>query len=305
MRKRKYVALIVLTALAAAAYFIPDYTPKVAIQNEDYADARKRFHTKLVRRGPAPQDWSPRKLPAGVAEVEYASSPWRLRAWVNRPSGGDHRRYPTVLFLHGGNSFDLGDWQTSQPYRDAGFVVLTPILRGENRQPGYFSMFYDEVEDVVTAAEYLRRQPYVDTRRLFVAGHSVGGTMVMLSAMTYRHFRAAAALSGSPDQILFVRYAPDASGHVPYDLADPREAQMRSPLAYAASFKCPVRIYYGSEENYFDLTSRRTAELARAHGLDVEALAVDGNHNTHVPASIKLSIQFFRHIAETSQRAQH
>src|SRR6202011_3218095 len=118
---------------------------------------------------------------------------------VNRPANGDHRRYPAVLFLHGGYSFALGDWQMSQPYRDAGFVVLSPLLRGENGQAGAYSMFYDEVEDVVNAAEYLRKQPYVDASRLYVAGHSIGGTMVMLSAMTYQHFRAAAALSGSPD----------------------------------------------------------------------------------------------------------
>jgi dipeptidyl aminopeptidase/acylaminoacyl peptidase len=308
--KAMYFALAVVSALAAAIYLPqlaklvwPDYTPEVAIQNEDYATARSRFHTKLLKRGPAPQDWEPLKPPAGVTEVRYPSGPLRLKAWVNRPANSDHRRYPAVLFLHGGYSFALSDWQTSQPYRNAGFVVLSPLLRGENGQAGVFSMFYDEVEDVVSAAEYLRKQPYVDANRLYVAGHSIGGTMVMLSAMTYQHFRAAAALSGSPDQILFIRYAPDARTDVPFDLTDPRETQMRSPLAYVASLKCPLRIYYGSEENYFFATTRRMVELARKHNLDVEALMVDGNHNTHVPASIKLSIEFFRKMGEKSRAA--
>ncbi len=29
-----------------------------------------------------------------------------------------------------------------QPYRDAGFIVMIPILRGENGQPGSYTMFY-------------------------------------------------------------------------------------------------------------------------------------------------------------------
>ena len=43
-------------------------------------------------------------------------------------------------------------------------------------------MFYDEVEDVISAAEYLRTQPYIDQRRLYVAGASTGGTLTMLAA---------------------------------------------------------------------------------------------------------------------------
>lgn len=71
---------------------------------------------------------------------------------------------------------------------------------------------------------------------------------------------------------------------------------MRSPLAYAASLKCPLRIFYGSEEPNLRLTSQRMAELAREHRLDAQALQVTGNHLTHVPESIKMSIVFFHTI---------
>ena len=289
-------------ALESACVALPAqvcYKPEVDVQNDNYVDARKRFHTKLLRMGPAPQDWVPLKPPPGVTEVKYTSGALQLKAWVNRPARADHRGYPAVLFLHGGYAFDLSDWLVSQPYRDAGFVVLAPMLRGENGQPGLYTMYYDEVDDVVHAAEYLRSQPYVDASHVYVAGPSVGGTMTMLAAMTYPHFRAAAAFSGSPDQVLFINRAPGARELVPFDLSDPRESQMRSPLAYAASLKCPLRIYYGSEEPNLSLTSRRMAELARAHNLDVQALQVTGNHVTHVPESIRMSIVFFRKVEKT------
>jgi dienelactone hydrolase len=182
----------------------------------------------------------------------------------------------------------------SKPYRDAGFVVLTPLFRGENGQPGSFSMYYDEVADVLAAAEYLRRVAYVDPQRIFIAGHSVGGTMTMLAALASNRFRAAASLSGSPDQVLYVKYAPGAKDRAPFDITNTRELEMRSPLAYAPYFKCPLRIYYGSQEAQFEFTSQRTVEIAREHHLDAQAVKIEGNHLTEVPAAIEASIQFFR-----------
>ncbi len=41
---------------------------------------------------------------------------------------------------------------------------MMPIFRGENGQSGAFSCFYDEVDDVPAAAEYLIKQPYVDSK---------------------------------------------------------------------------------------------------------------------------------------------
>jgi dipeptidyl aminopeptidase/acylaminoacyl peptidase len=263
--------------------------PVVEVQHEDYAQARGRFRSKLLRQGPAPQPWSPVQPPAGVAEVEYPSGDLRLRAWVNRPAGVS-RKHPAVLFLHGGFAFDRDDWAVSQPFREAGFVVLTPLLRGENGQPGSFTLFYDELDDVLAAAEFLSQQPYVDANRLYVAGSSAGGTLALLAAEASHRFRAAASYSASPDQALLVKHA---KIDLPFNAGNPRELQLRSPLAYAASFKCPVRIYYATQD-HFVLTSRRAAELAKERGLDVEAVRIDGDHGSIVPLGVKQSIPFFQ-----------
>jgi hypothetical protein len=143
------------------------FAPEVEVQKEDYAQARLRFRTKLLRKGPSPQPWSPIKSPAGVTEIKYASGALRLKAWVNRPADQSRKR-PAVLFLHGGFALSMGDWEQTTPYRDAGFVVMVPMLRRENGQRGAFSYFYDEVDDVLAAAEYLSTQPYVDSNHLFL-----------------------------------------------------------------------------------------------------------------------------------------
>ena len=61
-------------------------------------------------------------------------------------------------------------------HRNAGCIVTTPILRGENDQPGSFTLFHDEVNDVLAAADALAALPYVDSTSIFVSGHSPGRT---------------------------------------------------------------------------------------------------------------------------------
>jgi dienelactone hydrolase len=267
--------------------FAPTSFPE---QTEDYAQARQHFQTKLVRRGPAPQQWRMERAPLGAKEMEYVSGGLRLRAWASEPPRDGGRR-PAVLFLHGGFAFGADDWEQTRPFRDAGFVVMTPMLRGENGLPGSYSMFYDEVEDVLAAAEALARLPYVDGQRLYIAGHSVGGTLSLLAALTSNRFRAAASFSGSPDQMSWARGQPEL---VPFDPADQREFQLRSPLAFARSFKCPVRLYYGSQEFLFASSSQKTAQLAKAANLDVEAVSVPGDHFSSVDPAMRQCIRFFQ-----------
>src|SRR5262249_46889797 len=157
----------------------------------------------------------------------------------------------------------------------------------ENGLPGNYTMFYDEVDDVVAAAENFARQPGVDPNRIFVAGHSAGGTLTLLAAMTSKRFRAAASFSGSCDQVGFVRGQEELA---PFDVGNDRELQMRSPLAFSRSFKCPTRLYYGSQEFLFRPSTEKTAEVARKAGLDVSAVSVPGDHFTSVPQAMRQAI---------------
>jgi dipeptidyl aminopeptidase/acylaminoacyl peptidase len=270
----------------------PSFEPEIAVQADDYAEVRKAFRTKLSRREPSPQKEAMIDPPAGVRAVEFPSGDLRLKAWINVPDAKDTAKRPAVVFLHGGFGFGKGDWDMTKPYRDAGYVVLAPMLRGENGQAGVYTLFYDEVDDALAAGEYLRKQPYVDGQRLFVAGHSVGGTLALLASQASDRFRAAASFSASPDQILYCRYGIRKES-IPFDATEARELEVRSPLAYAKSFKCPARLYYGTKEKHFEKTTQRTAAVAKEKGLDVAATAVEGDHMSAVPQAMKLSIAFF------------
>jgi dienelactone hydrolase len=258
-------------------------------QAEDYAAARAGFRTRLLRFGPAPQHGERERPPPGVRVIAFQSGDLSLRAWLDADPAGP--RKPAVLYLHGGFAFGAEDWDQAKPFRDAGFVTMVPMLRGENGLPGAYSMFYDEVDDVLAAAAVLAAEPGVDPNRLYVAGHSVGGTLTLLAALTSNRFKAAASFAGSPDQVAWSRGQMEL---VPFNPTDQREYQMRSPLAYPRSFKCPVRIYYGGEEILFRASSEKTAELAKAAGLDVAAVSVPGDHLTHVDPAMRQAVTFFQ-----------
>ncbi len=260
----------------------------LALQSEDYAAARKHFQTHLLRHGPAPQNGQPLRPPPGAQQVEYAPE-LHLQAWTTPPTTGTKK--PDVLFLHGGFAIGNDDWDMTQPYQDAGYIVLVPALRGENGQPGDYSMFYDEVTDVLAAADYLAQRPDVDAQHIYIAGHSVGGTLTLLAALASPRFQAAASFSGTPDAIGWSRGQPE---RVPFDTSQLQEYRMRSAAAYAGSFKCPTRLYCGSQETFFVDAAQQTASRARKQGRDVQAISVPGDHFTAVPAEIQQSIQFFQ-----------
>jgi dienelactone hydrolase len=266
-------------------------TPGLELQQADYAEARGRFKTHLLRQGPSPQKSQPVDPAPDAREVTFPSGSLQLKAWINEPPAGDQGKKPAVLFLHNGLAFGEEDWDQAAPFRQAGFVTMTPMLRGENGQPGSFSMFYDEVDDVLAAADFLAKQPYVDASRIYLAGHSSGGILTLLAAMTSPRFRAAASFSGEPDMISLVDEQPD---QVPFDRSNIAELQMRSAVAYATSFKCPVRLYFGDREFFLRAPCQRTAKLAKGSGLDVEAVEVPGDHMTSAVPAMRQAIAFFQ-----------
>lgn len=268
---------------------VPEDPPQ---ERRDYAEARKHFQTRLLRRGPSPELAPPLGTPAGAMRVLYRSGEQKeleLIAWVSEHAPSRELK-PAVLFLHGGNATGDGHWQLMKPYVEAGFVVMLPSFRGENGQMGYYSGFYDETSDALAAAEYLENLPGVDRDRLFLAGHSNGGTLALLAAMT-RRFRAAVPMSAGVDAWrYFSRYSDD----MPFDDRNAEEFVMRSSVCFGHSLKCPTLLLRGTEERPFDRNHQLTIDRARAVGVSIDHRLLPGSHNGMVPGAVAESIRFFR-----------
>ncbi len=68
--------------------------------------------------------------------------------------------------------------------------MMFPSLRGGNNNPGQIEGFFGEIDDILAAAEFLAQQPYLDPDRIYLGGHSTGGTLVFLVAEASGRFRA-------------------------------------------------------------------------------------------------------------------
>ncbi|WP_321382163.1 alpha/beta fold hydrolase [Rhizobium sp.] len=291
----------VLTGMAAAcvapsvgmAFEVP---AEPRLLRKDYIKAREHFRTHLLRKGPAPDKFEPLDPPSGAERIFYRSGRTgsvNLTAWVSRYKR-EKKPKPAVLFLHGGNAMGAGQWAPLQGYIDAGYVVMMPSLRGENGQSGIFSGFYDEVDDVLSAADRLAHLPGVDPKRVFLAGHSVGGTLAMLSAMSSYKFRAAVPISGNPNAFRFFTRYPD---DIRFDDAVPHEFEVRSPVCYAHSFKCPILLLHASTETSFDQGAELLIKRAKAAKASITSNVIEGTHLSEIPDAVAASMQFFNSIA--------
>jgi uncharacterized protein len=108
--------------------------------------------------------------------------------------------HPTVVLLHGhpGNEKDL---DLAQAIRRAGWNVITFNYRGSWGSPGSFR-FAHTLEDAVAVLAYVRDPKNaaalgIDTDRLVLAGHSMGGWVTAMTAAHDSGLRGAILISGA------------------------------------------------------------------------------------------------------------
>lgn len=253
------------------------------------SEERSKFTTKIIKKGPAPQGYSEHFPPAGVKEVFYTSNGLKLRAWVSE-NPKDGKRHPAVVFLHGGWSFHPIDWEQASAFIDAGYVLIMPMLRGENGSPGIYEGFYGEVDDAIEVGKFVAQLDYVDPNQVFVSGHSVGAMLSVLVAMMPSNFKAAAAFSGSLDMERFVRLID--SSKIVFDKSNPMEVRLRNPMAFANNLQIPVMLY--AERGGMDWLNQQFLEKAQRGVVPVGLEVVDGNHSTMVGPSIEHARVWFK-----------
>ncbi len=133
---------------------------------------------------------------------------------VKPPSYVEGRKYPMVLWIHGGpngqdeHSFVLDGYQFEpQMFAAKGFVVLRVNYRGGSGRGVEFAktIFADwghkEVEDLLAGVDYLESKGIADPDRLAVGGWSYGGILTDYTIASDTRFKAAISGAGSADQI--------------------------------------------------------------------------------------------------------
>lgn len=237
------LALWVLVVFGAASCLKPAETLK---------STRAANPSKIL---PSSLENTPAEVPpSGVlAVVEYRSPVGNLKAYLS-PDPQDKKKHPAILWITGGDCNSLGDvWtaspasndQTASAYREAGIVTMYPSLRGGNTNPGQREGFLGEVDDILAAASYLKGLEYVDSSRVYLGGHSTGGTLVLLTAELTDVFAGVVAFGpvSSPNA-----YGKE-SGFLPYDETIELEEKIRAPALWLQDVNTPTVVFEGGTGN--------------------------------------------------------
>jgi dipeptidyl aminopeptidase/acylaminoacyl peptidase len=173
------------------------------------------------------------------------------------------RGHAAMVWVHGGVH---GDWGTTMfPFvREAvqrGYVIITPDYRGST---GYGQKFRDlidygakEVDDVLSAVDYLKTLPYVDPDRLGVMGWSHGGFITAHLLFRDQHpFKGGAAIV--PVTNLIFRLSYKGPGYqrsystqagiqgLPFEKRE--EYIKRSPLYHVENLKVPILVHVATND---------------------------------------------------------
>ena len=213
-------------------------------------EARKEYPTHLTRQ--ESQAEAPAVPPAGVFElVKYPAPAGDLAAYLS-PDPKDGKKHRTIVWVVGGFGNDIGDtaWvpakpsndQSARAFREAGIIMMYSSFRGGHNNVGNKEGFFGEVDDLLAAVDYLSKQAYVDPARIYLGGHSTGGTMALLAAESSDRFRAVFAFGPVATVATYGRQ------QLLYDPADKRETMLRSPGYWLGAIKNPTFVMEGTEK---------------------------------------------------------
>jgi dipeptidyl aminopeptidase/acylaminoacyl peptidase len=175
-----------------------------------------------------------------------------------KPNG----KYPAVVYIHGGPASQFVDSFNPlvQYLVNQGYLVIAPNYRGSTGSGKEFmdANFRDEggsdLNDVLDAAAWVSKSPFVDPKKLIVMGRSYGGYLTMMAVTKAPEMWAA----GVPI-VPFVNWFTEIHNEDPLlrqmDLAimgDPVENKKlyedRSPINFIDQVKAPLLILAGGND---------------------------------------------------------
>lgn len=115
---------------------------------------------------------------------------WKLQAKLTLPRKNQDK-LPVVILIHGSGPQDMDQSIGKlKPFRDMAYGLTTKgiaVFRYNKRTTDHpfnfmklptFTIKEEATDDVIEAIEFLKRDPRIDTNKIFLLGHSLGGYLV-------------------------------------------------------------------------------------------------------------------------------
>jgi dipeptidyl aminopeptidase/acylaminoacyl peptidase len=245
--------------------------------------------------------------------VHYPSKDgkWQISAFVYVPYNAERNgKNAAVVYIHGGPDYQSQNLfnRNIQYLVNQGFFVIAPNYRGST---GYGKEFADadrfdmgggDLQDVISAAEWLKKTGFVEPKKIAVMGPSYGGYLTMMAVTKAPELWAA----GVPI-VPFVNWFTEIENEDPLlresDLAlmgDPIKEkaryQDRSPIYFVDQIKAPLLLLAGGNDPRCPHTeAEQVASAIKKRGGVVE-LKVYENEG-HGFAKVENQIDAFTRVA--------
>ncbi len=183
--------------------------------------------------------------------------------WTIKPANFDPaKKYPLLVQIHGGPTAMWGPgeqsmWHEFQFYAARGYVVLFTNPRGSGgygkdfQRANFKDWGVGPASDVLAAASFIAKEPYVDANRQVLTGGSYGGYLTAWIVGHDHRFKAAVAQRGVYDLATFYGegnawfLVPLYWGGYPWQPEVRALLNFDSPLTYVDKIKTPLLIQHG------------------------------------------------------------
>lgn len=214
-------------------------------------------------------------------EVVVGSDPWSLPGTLTMPVGPGP--FPALVLVHGSGPNDRDERVgPNKPFRDLAWGLASrgiAVLRYEKRTRQHaakvaalpsFTVRDETIDDAVAAVALLRKTEGIDAQRVFVLGHSLGGSLVPRIAAADPQIAGWVVLAGSARPIedlvleqteyqLSLKDSPSAEDQAALETLRQQVAQVKQLTAQS-----PPGLYLGAPPSYWlDLRGYEPAKAAK------------------------------------------
>jgi dipeptidyl aminopeptidase/acylaminoacyl peptidase len=246
--------------------------------------------------------------------VHYASKDgkWQIPASVYVPYNAEKNgQNAAIVYIYGAptaqtlNSFNRG----IQYLVNQGYFVIAPIFRGsagfgkEFEDANRFDMGGGDLEDAISAAEWIKKTGFIDPKKIAVMGGSYGGYLTMM-AVTKAPDLWAAGVAIAP----FVNWFTELENEDPllrqYNIAvmgdpvrDKARLQERSPINFVGQIKAPLLLLAGGNDPRCPKTEAEQVASAIKKRNGIAELKIYENEG-HGFAKIENQIDAYTRVAD-------
>jgi dipeptidyl aminopeptidase/acylaminoacyl peptidase len=246
--------------------------------------------------------------------VHYPSKDgkWQISAFVYVPYNAErNRQNAAIVYIHGGPTAQTlnGFSKNIQYLVNQGYFVIAPNYRGssgygkEFEDANRFDMGGGDLEDVITAAVWIKKTGFIDPKKVAVMGGSYGGYLTMMAVTKAPDLWAA----GVPI-VPFVNWFTEVENEDPalreYDLAtmgdpikDKARYQERSPIYFVDQIKAPLLLLAGGNDPRCPHTEAEQVASAIKKRKGVVELKIYENEG-HGFAKVENQIDAYTRVAE-------